>query len=121
MLEKVANQKDLGVIVSDDLISLPELITRRQEQDMCEVYKFMHGLYKTSYGGGVGVGWGCGGWGWGGWGWGGGGVGCMGVGGGGWGWGQLLLVIRQPKQNIPNHLAISLEDITQYTNMIVSQ
>ena len=30
-------------------ISLPELITRRQEQDMCEVYKFMHGLYKTSY------------------------------------------------------------------------
>ena len=29
--------------------SLPELITRRQEQDMCEVYKFVHGLYKTSY------------------------------------------------------------------------
>ena len=24
-------------------------ITRRQVQDMCEVYKFMHGLYKTWY------------------------------------------------------------------------
>ena len=35
--------------LSSDPISLPELITRRQEQDMCEVYKFMHGLYKTSY------------------------------------------------------------------------
>ena len=38
------------------------------------------------------------------------------VGGGGGGGGALLLLrIRQPKQNIPNHLAISLEDIIHNT------
>ena len=45
-LEKVQSR---CLKLSSDPISLPELITRRQEQDMCEVYKFMRGLYKTSY------------------------------------------------------------------------
>ena len=33
--------------LTHEKIELPKLITRRQELDLCEVYKYLHGLYKT--------------------------------------------------------------------------